>query len=159
VIRDHLNCGNKELPKIGHGGTLDPEATGLLIVGITRAGTKGLTNHIKADKIYECEVDLLKDSKTGDLESFEQKEMPDNTFSPPLAIVEEIIASQFIGEIEQTPPIYSALKICGQKACDLARAGKDVKIEPRRITIYSVEVVAYEFPVLTLRVHCSKGCC
>jgi tRNA pseudouridine55 synthase len=157
VIRSHLQCGSKELPKIGHGGTLDPEATGLLIIGITRDGTRELGTQIEADKIYECEVDLLKSSVTGDLELFEQMNLPDGIDIPTLAEIEELIATNFTGTVEQTPPIYSALKVGGKKACDLARAGKDVELKARNITLYSIKVIDYTFPVLTLRIHCSKG--
>jgi tRNA pseudouridine55 synthase len=157
VIKVELKCGNRGLPKIGHGGTLDPEATGLLVIGITRAGTKQLGTHITADKIYECEVDLLKESETGDVEMFEQMEMPDGSDIPTLCQIQELIASKFTGEVEQMPPQYSALKVNGKKACDMARAGKKVELKSRNITLYSVEVISYEFPILTLRIHCSKG--
>jgi tRNA pseudouridine55 synthase len=157
VIWSHLQCSRKELPKIGHGGTLDPEATGLLVIGLTRAGTKTLSTQIGADKVYECEVDLLKTSVTGDLESYEQMEIPEGMIPPSLAEIEDLIEAKFTGEHEQTPPIYSALKVGGKKACDLARAGKEVKLKPRTITLYSVDVMEYDFPVLTLKIHCSKG--
>lgn len=162
VIRSHLNCGKRDLPKIGHGGTLDPEATGVLVIGLTRAGTRTLGTHIGADKMYECEVDLLKTSVTGDMEQFEQMELSESQDSlrrsiPTLEEIEDLIRSDFTGEIEQTPPIYSALKVGGKKACDLARAGKDVELKPRKVTLYEVEVISYEFPVLSLRIHCSKG--
>lgn len=156
LIRNHLKCENKDLPKIGHGGTLDPEATGLLIVGLTRNGTKKLNDHINEDKIYECEIDLLKDSKTGDLESFVQMEIQD--LKPPdLVTIQDVLISKFIGEIEQIPPAYSALKINGKKAYELARAGKEVHLSPRKITMHSINILEYHFPVLKLRVHCSKG--
>ena len=157
VIRSHLMCGKRGLPKIGHGGTLDPEATGVLVIGLTRAGTRTLGTHIGADKMYECEVDLLKTSVTGDMEQFEQMELSESQSIPTLEEIENLIRSDFVGEIEQTPPIYSALKVGGKKACDLARAGKEVELKPRKVTLYEVEVISYEFPVLSLRIHCSKG--
>lgn len=156
VIRSHLQCGNKDLPKIGHGGTLDPEATGLLVVGLTREGTRKLNDHINEDKVYECEIDLLKESETGDLEKFKQMEIGD-IIVPNLDLVQSVITSKFVGKIKQTPPAYSALKIQGKKACDLARNGQEVVLSSREITIYAIDILDFKFPILKLRVHCSKG--
>jgi tRNA pseudouridine55 synthase len=160
VIRKRLNCSSKGLPKIGHAGTLDPLATGLLVVGITKDGTRQLNTFINDDKVYECEVDLLKASETGDLESFTQMSVLEDFESdqiPTLEEVEKLIKDNFTGEVTQTPPIYSALKIGGKKACDLARAGKHVEIKSRVITLHKIVITSYKFPVLGLRVFCSKG--
>ena len=158
VIKNKLQITNKYLPKIGHGGTLDPEATGLLIIGITRVGTKKLSEQIGADKIYECDIDLLKQSETGDMEIFEQFSLDDfDRDIPSIDEIKNLIDDKFIGEVEQTPPIYSALKVNGKKACDLARQGIDVKLKSRKITIYDIQILNYDFPVLSLKLHCSKG--
>ena len=146
--------------KIGHAGTLDPLATGLLVIGITRAGTKRLGTLINQDKTYICDIDLLKDSESGDMENYKQMlETKDVEMKeiPSLELIQELIETKFTGEIEQTPPQHSALKINGKKACDLARKGIKVEMKSRKITIHEIEVLEYEFPVLKLQVKCSKG--
>lgn len=154
IIRGETRCRTRDLPKIGHGGTLDPLATGLLVVGITRSGTRQLQTAIEHDKTYECVIDLLKSSKTGDLEDYTQERFSGS--SPDDNHVKSVLSS-FVGTITQTPPIYSALKINGTKACDLARAGEEIVMKSRIITIYSIELIRYEFPILEIRVSCSKG--
>lgn len=156
IISAQTKCRTRDLPKIGHGGTLDPLATGLLVVGITRIGTRQLHDSINHDKVYECEIDLLKSSVTGDMEAFEQHELG-NRSEPTIAEIQELIDTNFTGDITQIPPIYSALKIDGAKACDLARASKEVKMKPRIITLHDVQILEYSFPALKLRVSCSKG--
>lgn len=147
------------ISKIGHAGTLDPLASGLLVVGLNREGTRMLTNLILETKEYICEIDLLKKSASGDLEFFEQMtlEQSESKIIPPQDVIEKLLKDKFSGEISQTPSIYSAIKINGKKAYELARNSITPEMVPRNVTIYENEIMDYTFPVLKLRVKCSKG--
>lgn len=138
--------------KVGHAGTLDPFATGLLVILLGDA-TKKATEFLKLDKVYETEIVLGKISTTGDPEG-EITEV--NGSHPALEEVERALG-QFEGDITQRPPIFSAVKVNGQRAYKLARDGKAVEIPERTVTIHSIELVAYEYPLLTLRTHVGSG--
>lgn len=138
--------------RVGHAGTLDPLATGLLIILVGKA-TKRQEEYMKKDKIYEVTVRLGSTSNTGDDEG-EKTHISDD--KPSLEEVNNTI-QQFIGKIQQVPPAFSAIKIDGQRAYKLARAGKDVKIKPRGVTIYSIEQIEYEYPVLSFTAKVSSG--
>ena len=138
--------------KVGHTGTLDPFATGLMII-VTGKKCREAETFTKLDKWYEAEIILGKNSSTGDPEG----EITDvSDCEPSLEEVQRVI-SQFVGKIEQTPPIFSAIKINGERAYRLAREGKQVKIPKRVIEIYSLELLAYEYPKLKIRTHVSSG--
>jgi tRNA pseudouridine55 synthase len=147
--------------KIGYAGTLDPFATGVLIVGIGRDGTRQLTEFTNQDKEYECEIDLLKFTKSGDMETFndtiDQKVVPDDKSIPNIKQIQNIIDMKFIGNVQQIPPVLSAIKINGKPAYKLARQNIAVEMKSRWIKIYNIEIISYTFPVLALRVKCSKG--
>ncbi len=138
--------------RIGHGGTLDPMATGVLPVFVGR-GTRGVEFFEHAEKTYEAVLQLGLTTDTEDIsgEVLEQKPV-----SVTAAEFEEIL-QQFRGEILQVPPMYSALKINGQKLCDLARKGKEVERQPRPVTIHKLECLSFEGDKAKLLVHCSKG--
>lgn len=139
--------------KVGHAGTLDPLATGLMIV-CTGKATKRIDQLSGLDKEYVATIELGATTPTYDLES-----KVDNRF-PTEHITREVIEAvlcQFKGDIEQMPPIYSAIKIKGEKAYDLARRGDKVELKPRPITIHALEILDFEMPRLVVRVHCSKG--
>lgn len=138
--------------RVGHAGTLDPLATGLLVILVGKA-TKRQDEYMKKDKVYEVTVHVGSTSNTGDDEG-EKTHVSDEI--PTLEKIHEIV-QQFIGKIQQTPPAYSAIKIDGQRAYKLARAGKDVKIKPRGVTIYSIEQIEYEYPVLKFTTKVSSG--
>lgn len=138
--------------KVGHAGTLDPLATGLLIV-LVGAATKQQDSYMKQDKVYEVEAMLGKTSTTGDEEG-EKTEISD--VQPTLEIVTEALQS-FVGFISQIPPIFSAIKVDGQRAYKLARAGKPVKMKSRNVTIYSIDKITYNYPVVTFTVKVSSG--
>jgi tRNA pseudouridine55 synthase len=138
--------------KVGHAGTLDPFATGLLIVLLGQA-TKDQDSYMKQDKEYEATLRLGKTSTTGDPEG-EIKEVSE--LVPDIKDIERVL-SEFVGEISQTPPAFSAIKVDGKRAYKLAREGKEVKIEPRKVTIYSIELLSYEYPNLKILVKCSSG--
>lgn len=139
-------------PKVGHTGTLDPLATGLLVL-VLGSYTKRVSELSKADKTYEVTMKLGETSTTGDEEG-EKAKTSDKKPSK-----EEILAvfAQFTGEIEQIPPAYSAVKINGQRAYKLARAGKEVKIEPRKVKIYEITEVSYSYPEVKFTAKVSSG--
>jgi tRNA pseudouridine55 synthase len=141
--------------RVGHGGTLDPNATGLLIVGVGRESTKKLGEISQnTKKKYEAEIVL---GETRDTDDSEGEVIGGNTaVHPGEKTVKEIVES-FIGEQEQIPPQYSAIKLKGKKAYQLARKGTEVKMEPRKVTIYSLEFDSYEWPVLKITCEVSSG--
>ncbi len=138
--------------RIGHGGTLDPMATGVLPVFVGRA-TRGVEFFEHAEKTYEATLQLGLSTDTEDITGTALKECPVTVSEADfLAILE-----QFRGEILQIPPMYSALKVNGQKLCDLARKGKEVERKPRPITIFELECLEFTGDTARLRVRCSKG--
>lgn len=139
--------------KVGHTGTLDPFATGLLVLLIGKEYTKKAGEYSKLDKTYEVTLKLGATSTTGDPEG-EIKAVSD-TIPTPEALQEAV--EQFRGPIQQVPPAYSAIKVDGQRAYKLARAGKEVKIEPRQVTINRLEIVSYDYPEVKLIADVSSG--
>ena len=138
--------------KVGHTGTLDPFATGLLIL-LSGKMTKKSSEFLKLDKIYEATIKLGYTSSTGDPEG---EITPYSSVIPDQKTIESTIQS-FIGEINQTVPRFSAVKINGERAYKLARKGKDFKTPTRKITIYSIDILDYHYPVLNIRCHVSSG--
>jgi len=139
--------------RVGHTGTLDPFATGLMII-LTGKETKNAAQYSKLDKVYEATIRLGEISTTGDPEGEITKTQTE--IIPSHQDVEKAI-SKFIGKITQTPPIYSAIKIDGQRAYKLARAGKNPEIPSRQVKIYELEILEYEYPMLKIRAHVSSG--
>ncbi len=139
-------------PKVGHTGTLDPAATGLLIL-VLGSWCKRAGEFSRLDKVYEAEIRLGATSSTGDREG-EIAEV--NNSQPAESEVKKVLKS-FIGEQAQTPPAYSAIKIGGQPAYKRARAGKTIKLEPRQVTIYDISTVEYAYPRLSFTVKVSRG--
>lgn len=142
---------------MGHGGTLDPLAEGLMILGIGREGTKKLAFVLnKEKKEYEAVFRLGAISETYDSEGpiIENLEFRSKNFE--LAELIEILR-KFTGEIEQVPPIYSAIKIGGKRAYKLARQGKDFILKPRKVFIEKIEILNYSPPDLSLRINCGAG--
>lgn len=138
--------------KVGHTGTLDPFATGLLILLAGKA-TKRAPELTKKDKVYEATIRLGEISTTGDPEG----EITKTGKAIPDREKVETTLKQFVGEIQQTPPAFSAIKVNGQRAYKLARAGKEVDIPSRTVTIYSLDIIDYSAPELTIRTHVSSG--
>lgn len=151
-IRRVLSQEQGKKVKVGHTGTLDPFATGLMILVIGKE-CKNAGNYSKLDKIYEATFRLGQTSSTGDPEG-EITEVSD--VRPTREEIERAV-SAFTGEIKQRPPIFSALKINGQRAYKLARDGKEVEIPERLVTVHSFEVVDYSYPELKIRTHVSSG--
>lgn len=191
-IRGRLKTKFGHKVKVGHTGTLDPFATGLLIL-LSGKMTKKSNEFLKLDKEYVATLKLGYTSTTGDPEG-EITEYIQST--KPVKIEEhkdkiydfvaegakqcdkisdlshceaseidgfcalsdiQLILDSFIGKIRQTPPKFSAIKINGQRAYKLAREGKDFEIPSREVEIYSIEILNYNYPELTIRVHCSSG--
>ena len=138
--------------RIGHGGTLDPMATGVLPVFVGRA-TRGVEFFEHAEKAYETVIRLGLTTDTEDTSGTVISEQDVNISE------EEFlnILPKFRGKIQQIPPMYSALKVNGQKLCDLARKGREVERQPREIEIFELECLAFSGNTARLRVRCSKG--
>ena len=138
--------------RIGHGGTLDPMATGVLPVFVGRA-TRGVEFFEHADKVYET---VLRLGLTTDTEDITGTVLTEQDAFVTGSMVEEVLA-KFRGDILQVPPMYSAIKVNGQKLYDLARKGKEVERQPRPVTIHELILLGMEADGIHLRVHCSKG--
>jgi tRNA pseudouridine55 synthase len=138
--------------KVGHTGTLDPFATGLMILVVGKE-CKNAGSYSKLDKVYKATIRLGQTSSTGD---------PEGDISPVTDIqpsFDEVkkACGQFVGEIQQRPPIFSAIKINGQRAYKLARDGQEVEIPERTVIIHSLEIIDYTYPELKIRTHVSSG--
>ena len=138
--------------RIGHGGTLDPMATGVLPVFVGRA-TRGVEFFEHAEKTYEATLRLGLTTDTEDITGTVLEEREVTTSQQELLRVLE----QFRGQIQQIPPMYSALKVNGQKLCDLARKGREVERQARTVTVFELECLSFSPPEAGLRVRCSKG--
>ncbi len=154
-IRSHYSALEGAKVKVGHAGTLDPFATGLLIVLVGEA-TKEQDKFMKLDKIYEATLRLGTTSTTGDPEG-EILETPHDSFAIPT--IEEVrrTLKKFTGKIDQIPPQYSAIKVNGRPAYKYARSGETVSLKSRPIYIHKIEATNYQYPELSLIVSCSSG--
>jgi tRNA pseudouridine55 synthase len=154
--RDVVNRVQRWWPRgtrIGHTGTLDPLATGVLVLCLGDATR--LTEYVqRMAKTYRARLRLGAVSTTDDADGDIT-----NVVEGPVPSEEQLRAglNQFLGDIDQVPPAFSAAKVTGRRAYDLARQGEEVSLEPRRVTIYGMELLAYEYPHLELEVHCGKG--
>ena len=141
------------LKKVGHAGTLDPMATGVLVILIGKH-TKSSNSFLSADKEYDATLMLGATSDTGDAWGRVEK------LGSPGALgkkeIEETF-NKFLGEIEQVPPSYSAVKFKGKKLYELARSGISVKIAPRKVVIKKLEISKIDMPEVSFTVTCSKG--
>ena len=151
-IRRVLSKQHGKKVKVGHTGTLDPFATGLMIIVFGKE-CKNASNYSKLDKIYEATIRLGQSSTTGDTEG----EISDISDKIPSRTEVDTAIEKFKSEITQYPPIYSAIKINGKRAYQLARDGKTVEMPARQINIYSLDVINYSYPNLKIRVHVSSG--
>jgi tRNA pseudouridine55 synthase len=139
--------------KVGHTGTLDPQATGLLVLLVGKEYTRKATSLSKVDKTYEVTMKLGQTSSTGDEEG--EKVAVSDTVPSEKAVLEALESLQ--GLIQQVPPKYSAMKVGGVRAYKLARAGKEVELEARPVTIYSNELTSYEYPYVKFTSKVSSG--
>lgn len=138
--------------KVGHTGTLDPFATGLLIL-LSGKMTKKSNEFLKLDKEYEAELKLGFISSTGDPEG---EVIQNNDLVPSREEIKRVI-DDFTGEIMQNVPKFSAVKINGERAYKLARAGKEFETPRRKVTIYNIEILDYNYPLLKIRTRVSSG--
>ncbi len=141
------------IKKVGHAGTLDPFATGLLII-LLGQGTKLSPYLMAGEKTYRATLRLGVETDTQDLTGkiLKTRSVPELD----RAFIEEM-AGEFIGEIEQTPPSFSALKVKGKRAYDLARKGLDVALQKRKVRVRQLEIISMNLPDVTFEVACSKG--
>jgi tRNA pseudouridine55 synthase len=144
--------------KIGHAGTLDPFATGVLLLLIGKA-TKACERLMNAPKQYEATVRLGATTATDDPESPPQPWPRASGMAVEPVPVDQVrsVLPEFVGEILQRPPAFSAMKVDGRRAYDLARKGREVALEPRRVRVYGVELLDYAWPDLRLRIDCGRG--
>jgi tRNA pseudouridine55 synthase len=144
--------------RVGHAGTLDPMATGLLIIGVGEA-TKDLGKLTKLPKTYVAELTLGATSTTDDAEGIieEVRSTKQEVRTTPTRTEILSILQRFYGEIEQVPPAYSAVKVRGVRAYRRARRGEHVILKPRQITVHAAELSSYAFPLLTVRWTVSSG--
>jgi len=139
--------------RTGHAGTLDPLAEGVLIIALG-AATKSLDTFVSLSKRYRTEIDLSAFTTTDDREGEREEVM---LARPPSREVVEAALRSLIGEIVQTPPAFSAIKVGGRRAYRMARRGEDVTMPPRRVTVHSIDLVRYSWPLVEIDVHCGKG--
>ena len=155
--RDALDLIKRQLPrrtKLGHAGTLDPLATGVLVAAVGPA-TRLVSRVQQARKIYRGHFRWGVRSDSLDIET-EIQPLPE--IQPPsLDELNALIAAKFVGTIEQVPPAYSAVKVGGKRAYRLARKGREIELQPKLITVDRLEVVRYDFPQVELLIECSSG--
>ena len=141
------------IKKVGHGGTLDPLASGVLVIGLGREATKKLDEVVQKEKEYVVVVKLGENSVTDDEEG--QKEKISDK-EPDKEEIEQILKN-FIGLIDQVPPQFSAVKVGGRKAYQAARKGQAIDLKPRQVEIKEIKVLDYRYPLLKLKVTTGKG--
>ena len=142
--------------RVGHAGTLDPAASGVLVVGVGREATKRLGQALRWDKEYVAQVRLGAVSDTDDAEGIITKHQIPASKQIPISKITSTLAL-FTGEIDQVPPRYAAIKKDGKKLYEYARAGQDVARPPRQVTIHELELLSFTWPNVQLRVVCSSG--
>lgn len=138
--------------RVGHAGTLDPFATGLLII-LKGDACKRAGEFLKLDKVYEATIHLGQTSTTGDPEG----ELTAISSYEPTRDEVDTILTRFVGTVTQTPPIYSAIKVNGRRAYQLAREGKEVVIPEREVIVHSLELIEYTYPEIRVRAHVGSG--
>jgi tRNA pseudouridine55 synthase len=139
--------------KVGHAGTLDPLATGLLVICIGKA-TKLVESFLKDDKEYIAIFHLGQTTPSFDMETQMNQDFPIEHITSNL--VKEVVSS-FLGEQDQIPPLYSAKSVQGKRAYKFARKGVEMELESVKVTFHELEVLKFELPDLTIRIKCSKG--
>ncbi len=146
------NLGVKKI-KVGHAGTLDPLATGLLVI-CTGKATKTIDNYQAEEKEYVATLKLGATTPSFDLETEIDGEYPTEHITRELV---ELILKDFMGELDQVPPSYSAVKVGGKRAYEFARQGKDLELKAKKLVISDIEILNFEHNQLSLRIVCSKG--
>jgi tRNA pseudouridine55 synthase len=142
--------------RTGHAGTLDPLATGVLVMALGKC-TRQIEALMATEKRYDTVIDLGAFTTTDDVQG-ERTDVPlDGRAAPAREAIERLLAERFTGTVMQRPPAFSAMKVGGRRAYALARAGKPPELAPRPVVIHSIAVTAYEWPLLSLSMHCGKG--
>jgi tRNA pseudouridine55 synthase len=144
------------IKRIGHAGTLDPFASGLLIVAVGRESTKKLGKFLKMDKTYLATLHLGAETDTFDREGKRSEKCEVRSANPKEEEINQTLSS-FIGRQKQIPPMYSAKKINGKKLYELARKGIEIERQPVDIEIYDLKLINYKYPALVIEVSCSSG--
>lgn len=153
-IRYHLSRKfNVKRFKVGHAGTLDPLATGVLLL-CTGKATKRIEELQKQTKEYVAEIMLGATTPSYDMEHPVNETFPYEHITKEM--LEDVLKS-FIGDIAQRPPLFSACKVDGKRAYDLARKGSEMQLEPKQIRIDSIDLIEYNLPKIKIRVVCGKG--
>ena len=140
---------------VGHAGTLDPLASGVLVIGIGREATRRLAGVVSTTKEYRAAIRLGATSTTDDAEGTITE--TDTIEEPPSEDVVAVVAASFVGTIAQTPPIYSAIKIGGTPAHRRVRRGEQVVLAPRQVRIAAITILRYAWPELDLEIACGPG--
>lgn len=147
------------ITRVGHGGTLDPLAEGVLIIAIGRENTKQLDQYVHGEKEYIAKIRL------GEVSATDDSEGPINPYSfsenvtQTIPTFDDIVrcTQKFIGLFPQTPPLYSAKKVAGREAYKYARRGLDIKLEPKIVEIKDITISSFKYPKLIIRVTCGPG--
>ncbi len=147
-----VKLGVKKL-KVGHAGTLDPKATGLVIL-CTGKATKTIESIQAEEKEYIAKIKFGATTPSSDLETEEDQFFPTEHITK--ESIENVI-QDFIGEVDQIPPVFSAIRIKGKRAFDYARSGQEIEMKSRKIKIFSIDVLDFELPYLSIKVKCGKG--
>jgi len=154
VVRDVKKA--LSMKKVGHAGTLDPMATGLMIVA-TGEATKLLEFLLHYDKVYEGDLRFGATSDTYDAEGSITEFNSDAAFMSSLSVIKKIVQERFIGKISQVPPKFSAKKVNGKRAYDLARKGEDFTLQAKEVNVYGFEILSFVWPDLKFRISCGSG--
>lgn len=142
------------IKKVGHAGTLDPLASGVLVVGVGRGATKRLSEVVKKEKEYLATIRFGEESTTADEEG---EKTVFEVLKRPTSKEVEAVVSEFEGRIQQVPPPYSAVKVAGKEAYKLARRREKVSLKPREVEIKKIDILDYSWPYLNLRVTTGPG--
>lgn len=157
IVRRRLVLGGApKRVKVGHGGTLDPLATGVLVILVGKA-TRLCEEVMAGAKVYETTIDFSATSPTDDLEGELTRVGVGTRTTPPTLEELRAACAAFTGVIQQRPPAYSAMKVGGKRAYRLARAGQEVTLAPRPVRIDAIEIKAFAWPLATLTITCGKG--
>ncbi len=151
IVRKKTN-----VKRVGHGGTLDPLAEGVLVIAVGRENTKKLDEFVKGEKEYVAEIKLGYESTTDDEEGEKTLRQAHDKQNPNKKAVEQAV-KKFIGKILQTPPLYSSVKLQGKPAHRRIRKGQEVKLEPREVEIKNIEILEYIYPVIKIKVQTGPG--
>lgn len=143
------------IKKVGHAGTLDPFAEGVLVVMIGRESTKMSDELMKKDKEYVATLKLGYTSDTLDKDG--EIQLINSNITPKLSEIMKTIKKYIALNLPQIPPMYSAIKIKGKKLYELARQGKTLELTPRMVNIYDIDILEYDYPILKIKVKCGSG--